>query len=186
MRISTLICLIFLFSFYSCNDTEKEKQLEKREQELITKENEFALKEKDYQELIVMRDSLKKTEVDVEIDTIALLPESILGNWNGKMVCTESNCPENVIGDQRNDLWEITPEGLKIINKSGGERTFKPTISGTEIKFTSEESTAVSKKTDIYLNLNDLQNNRIKGSREILGKNDCIAKFTVDLEKTKN
>lgn len=186
MRILPFICIILLSILHSCTDSAKEKSLEKREQDLLTKQKEFDLKKQDYQQLIIMRDSIKNNAVDAEIELLTFLPESILGNWNGKMVCKESNCPDNVIGDQRNDRWEFTANSLKIINNSGGERIFIPVITDSEIKFTSEESTTVSQKTEIVFNLNDFKNNRLKGSREILGKNDCIAKFTVDLERTKN
>ena len=173
--------LIFIFScsimLTSCDNPEKDNQLKQREINLLTKEQEFAAKEQDYESLKAMRDSLEQVTDSV---VIIKIPQNILGKWNGKMICTDSNCSENVIGDQRNDIWEFTEDGVKIINKSGGERTYTGKYTGSEIKLTSENNLSA-----ITLQVSAENTGRIKGSRELTG-NNCLSKFSVDLEKIKN
>ena len=184
MRILPLIFIVALFCLNSCTDSEKEKQLQIREEILSTKEKTFAAKEVEFQALLQMRDSLKSSENHVEIQNV--LPSSLLGKWNGKMICTDSNCADHIIGDQRNDLWEFTPDALKIINKTGGERIFQAEVTSSEIKFTSADSITTSTSVEMVFNLNDLSEGRWKGSRSLTGKNDCVAQFSIDLQKIKN
>lgn len=174
--------LIFLLSFTimltSCTDNQKEEQLKKRESVLLTKEQDFLIKEKEYESLKAMRDSLQQT-VDTVV-VMAKIPQQIVGKWTGKMICTESNCSEHVIGDLRNDIWEFSEEEVKIINKSGDERIYKVNSSGAEIRLTSENSLST-----INLQISEDKLDRIKGSRELTGK-DCLSKYSVELDKIKN
>src|SRR5690606_21102055 len=105
--------------------------LAQREQALSLKEQEFLAKEADYQQLLSLRDSLEHTAEKMPAE--AVWPEEIMGKWSGKMICTESSCSEHVVGDTRNDIWEFSPNGLKITNKTGGERHFTGNISGTDL-----------------------------------------------------
>lgn len=185
MKVLPAICLIFLTLFCACTDSEKEKQLEKREQELVTKENEFALKEQEFESLKAIRDSLN--QIDVEIDTVEIstaIPAEIVGKYNGKMVCTETDCTEHVIGDQRNDQWEITEKGVKITNKTGGETFYSGTYSNSEIKLKSEKGDPAATVSEITLQIPETSGTRLKGTRELKREN-CVSKFSVDLEKIK-
>ena len=174
-----LILFIFggLLMLTSCNNPEAENQLKQRELSLLTKEQEFEAKAKDYEMLKAMRDSLQQfTNTTVAIT----IPENMLGKWNGKMICTESNCSENVIGDLRNDIWEFSEGGVRIINKTGGERKYTGKLTGSEIMLISDNNLSA-----ITLQLPTENTDRIKGSRELTG-NYCLSKFSVDLEKIKN
>ena len=102
------------------------------------------------------------------------------------MICTESSCSEHVVGDTRNDIWEFSPNGLKITNKTGGERHFTGNISGTDLTLSSTDSATAASRSKITLALVDLASSRLKGSRELTGKDNCVAKFSVELEKAKN
>ena len=80
----------FLLTFFlgltlmltSCNDQEKEEQLKKREEVLLTKEKEFSAKEKDYESLIAMRDSLQKRVYTIDTVVVSKIPENIIGKYN--------------------------------------------------------------------------------------------------------
>ena len=182
MKFLLIFFLGFALTLTSCTDQEKDDQLKKREETLLVKEQEFSAKEQEYESLKAMRDSLEHFA-----DTIVALkiPENILGKYNGKMICTESNCSEHVIGDSRNDIWEVSPEAVKIINKSGGEKIYLAKYSGSEIKLTSELNSPSTTQSIITLQLPADNATRIKGSREFTS-NNCISKFSVDLEKIKN
>ena len=134
-----------------------------------------------------MRDSIKNTEDSVAVNS---LPENIPGKWNGKMICTESSCAEHVIGDQRTDVWEFSKKGktvlAKVTDRSGNLKIYSGNYSGLELRLNSNEDSTATRKTEINLILNDLQKNNLKGTRKITGDNNCVAKFTLELEKSKN
>ncbi|WHF50889.1 hypothetical protein QGN23_10665 [Chryseobacterium gotjawalense] len=183
MKSLILFLLTFTLMLTSCNNPEQENQLKEREAALLVKEEKFAEKEQDYEALKMMRDSLERLPTDTIIPV--KIPENIIGKWNGKMICTESNCSEHVIGDLRNDLWEFTAEHLKITNKSGGEKIYTGKYNGSELKLTSENNSASTSQSVITLQLSSQTTGRIKGSREFTG-NNCTSKFSVELEKIKN
>ena len=177
MKFLVLFLTSALLILTSCDQSDNSAQLKERETTLLIKEKEFAAKEQDYESLKAMRDSLQHSS-----DTIAVLkiPQNIIGKWNGKMICTDSNCSENVIGDQRNDIWEFSQDSVKIVNKSGGERIYAAKFTGSEIKLNSENNLSL-----INLQVSEEKSGRIKGSRELSG-NNCVSKFSVELEKMKN
>jgi hypothetical protein len=179
-----IIYILTAAAFASCTDTNKEDNLAQREQALSLKEQEFLTKEADYQQLLSLRDSLEHTAEKMPAE--AVWPEEIMGKWSGKMICTESSCSEHVVGDTRNDIWEFSPNGLKITNKTGGERHFTGNISGTDLTLSSTDSATAASRSKITLALVDLASSRLKGSRELTGKDNCVAKFSVELEKAKN
>ena len=99
------------FALLGCQDNQKQRELDEREQKIRQKEIEFALKEADYQLLIKMRDSLM-TEKDTSV--IQQWPDDIAGVWTGRSLCKESNCPEYVIGDQRSNIWEFISDSTEV------------------------------------------------------------------------
>lgn len=182
MKFYLLSLFSFLLIFISCADPNKDEDLKQRELTLLNKEKEFAAKQKDYEGLKVMRDSLQSLSDTI---IVAQMPDKILGRWNGKMICTESNCSEYVIGDLRNDIWEFKKDSVKITNKSGGERMYSSQISGSEIKLNSANDPLKTNKTEIIIQFPAENSDRMKGNREIVREN-CTSKFSVDLEKIKN
>ncbi|KIA85012.1 hypothetical protein OA84_00670 [Kaistella solincola] len=185
MKFSLLFLLFFGFCLSSCDDSKKENQLKEREKNLLLRETEFAVKKQDYESLLALRDSLENAENTADTIAATLLPQNILGKWNGKMVCTESSCAEHVIGDQRNDTWIISAQQVIIINKSGSEHIYTAKFTGSEIKMSSLNNTTSPNKSDITLQVPAEITDRIKGNRELTGK-DCVSKFSVELEKIKN
>lgn len=185
-----LLPILLLMSFLllnSCDFSKKTEELDLRESKLLEKEKAFALKEADYQSLLKMRDSLFAEKDSVET---VLLPHNIFGKWNGKIICTDSNCPENMIGDVRNDAWEFIQDGqnisAKVINRTGQIRVYQGTYNGSEIRLNYKSDSSATKKTEINIVLNDIQDNKIKGTREFTGENNCVSRFSVDLDKSKN
>ncbi len=179
----------FILSFlliHSCNDKEKDSALQLREEKLIEKEREFALKEANYLNLLKMRDSLKNNQIPITPNKI---PEHILGKWVGKMICTESNCPENMIGDQRSDIWEFLENeqtvSAKITSKSGATRIYSVIYTGSELKLNFKSDSSSARKTENNIVLKEIQDNRMKGTRETRGENNCVSRFAVDMEKSK-
>ena len=178
MKIKLLFILMIVLTCFSCQDSQKEVQLNEREYQLSIKEKEFTTKEADYKSLLLMRDSLKQA-VDTAI--VEIIPANLIGKWNGKMVCTDSNCSDYVINDQRNDIWDFTEGKVKIINKNGMTKNYLVKNLGTELKLTPEEESNNSSTTTLKIPTG--VSTRIKGVREFTGSNGCNAKFSVELEK---
>jgi len=173
------ILLAASFLLVSCDYKEKEKNLIDREKQLLEKEKIFAKKESEYQSLVKMRDSIfaKKDSV-----VIATWPAEISGPWNGKVICTESNCSDYAIGDQRTDIWEFdndpTQPVTKIINNNNLIRLYTGKFENNEIKL----STA-KKNVEMNVLLNDISDNKIKGTRTVTS-DGCTAKFSVELVRS--
>lgn len=186
MKLPSIICIAALLVFHSCTDSQKENNLNTREQELIIKEKEFAAKEAEFQELIAMRDSLKNAN---DSSAAKNLPQNIPGKWTGKMICIESSCAEHAIGDQRNDVWEFSENGntvlAKVTNRTGNEKIYTGNYTGTELRLNSDSDSTSVGKTQINIVLNDLQKT-MKGTRYTTGGNGCTVKFSLELEKIKN
>lgn len=181
LRYSPLLLLLAACIFLACTNTEKEDNLRRREAALQQKEAQFAAKLQDYDALKAMRDSLDQLPQDSTV--VVQFPAEILGKYNGKMVCTESDCAEHAIGDVRNDVWEILPEAVRITNKSGGNKVYTGKITDGELKLRNEDTPGTV--SEITLPLPATVGNRLKGSREVKREN-CVSKFSVELEKNKD
>lgn len=178
--------LFYIFTvtlFMGCTDNQKEQDLLQREDNLSAREKEFDAKEAEYKNLLSLRDSLQN--IVPEISVPQELPTELQGKWSGKMICTESSCTDHVIGDQRTDIWEFSVNVVKMTTKTGTERLFRAMIEGEDLKLISEDPAHIPTRSEIILTLTDLQNGRMKGTRNLTGKDNCIAKFSVELEKAK-
>lgn len=179
--------IFFVSSLFliSCDHKAKEQNLLDREKQLLEKEKIFANKEFEYQSLIKMRDSIfaKKDSV-----TIVKWPDEISGSWNGKVICTESNCSDYAVGDQRTDMWDFDSDSThlttKIINNNNLVRLYSGKFENNEIKLNFKTDSTAKKKVDMNVLLNDISDNKIKGTRTIIADNGCMAKFSVELVRS--
>lgn len=184
-KIPLLCCLsIFLFS---CKENEREKQLDAREKLLSEKENVFSQKEAEFDALLKMRDSLYAKKADSIV--IPTWPEDILGKWTGKVICTESNCSDYVIGDQRKDIWEFVNDSLQtsvnVYSKNNLVRTYAGKLENNEIKLNFKTDSTSSKLVDMNILLNEISPEKIRGKRTITVNNNCSAVFSVELVRPK-
>lgn len=183
-RISTfIICSGLAILFFSCKENEREKQLDAREKTLSEKENMFALKESEFQSLLKMRDSLYAKRTDSVM--VPAWPQAILGKWNSKVVCTESTCPDYVIGDQRTDIWEFVNDSLKssvnVYSNNNLVRTYSGKLENNEIKLAFKTDSTAAKLVDMKIVLDDILPDKIRGKRTITVNNNCSAAFSVEL-----
>lgn len=179
------ILLLLLVITASCKDTNK-PELEKRENDLLLREQEFADKEKEYEQLLKMRDSLlSNAKADDTVAVATTWPDSLKINWNSKMVCKESNCSNYVIGDQRNETWQFVSDSTgacaNVINNNKLIRVFKANYKKDAITLTFIADSTVKSKAKIYVVLDDIKKDIIKGTQVITGQNNCEAKFSVEL-----
>lgn len=178
-----LILAGILLIFQSCEDSQKNRLLEKRESELLSKEKLFAEKEAEYQALLKMRDSIFAVKDTVQV--VNIWPETISGPWTGKVICTESNCTDYVVGDQRIDTWEFDSDSTqlvsKIINNNNLVRLYQAKFDNNEIKLNYITDSAAKKKVEMNVLLNEISPSKIRGTRTVMVDNTCLAKFSVEL-----
>ncbi|ANF51843.1 hypothetical protein [Chryseobacterium glaciei] len=185
LKNTLFILLAIPFFFVSCNDKEKESSLISREQQLLQKEKLFAQKESEYQALLKMRDSIFSKKDSVKI---VMWPTEISGDWTGKVICTESNCSDYVVGDQRIDTWEFDNDSTqlvtKIINNNNLVRLYAGKFDHNEIKLNFKTDSTAKKKVEMNILLNDISDNKIRGTRTVTVDNSCLAKFSVELVRS--
>lgn len=178
-----ILLFSFLFLLLNCDNKDKANDLALREKQLLEKEKSFAQKESDYQSLLKLRDSIFNKK-DTDSVKIVIWPTGISGEWTGKVVCTESNCSDYVVGDQRTDTWEFDSDSTqlvaKIINNNNLVRLYSGKFNNNEIKLNFKTDSTAKKQVDMNVLLNDISPNKIKGIRTIAVDN-CMAKFSVEL-----
>jgi len=179
-----LILLCFFIFCLNCSDKAKEQQIAKRELQLLDKEKSFAEKESDYQSLLKMRDSILSRKTD-SVKLISEWPEEVLGTWTGTVVCTESNCTDYVVGDQRVDNWEFDnnskPLVCKIINNNKLVRLYSGKYENSEIHLQYKTDSTADKSVEMNVVLNEISSTRIRGTRTVTVDNKCLMKFSVEL-----
>ncbi|MFC3158464.1 hypothetical protein ACFOEQ_07965 [Chryseobacterium arachidis] len=111
-----ILLSFLLLLLINCDNKDKANDLALREQQLLDKEKSFAQKEAEYQSLLKMRDSIFAQKHSDSIKIIKW-PDEITGSWTGKVICTESNCSDYVVGDQRTDTWEFASDSLQLSAK---------------------------------------------------------------------
>lgn len=164
--------------------------MDEREQALTEKESQFASKEQDYESLLRMRDSLSSIK---KVDTISnRWPAMISGLWSSKLLCIASGCNEYAVGDQKtNETWNFTSDSSKmfvtILNNANNAlvRIYhaKYDSSGINLRFKTD---SLSKRTvRMEVLLDQISNQRIKGTQTITIDSTCTAKFSVDLSRNK-
>ena len=180
-KILALFCVFFFL--FSCKENEREKQLDAREKSLSEKENLFSEKELEYESLLKMRDSLRSANQDSIV--VAEWPAEILGKWNGKVICTESNCSDYAVGDQRTDVWEFVNDSLQtsvnVYSNNNLVRKYSGKLENNEIKLNFKTDSTATKLVDMNLLLNDISSAKIRGKRTITVNNNCSAVFSVEL-----
>ncbi|MFD1143704.1 hypothetical protein ACFQ4C_21425 [Larkinella insperata] len=179
--IGTVLILI------ACHDQERENHLIQREQALLEKEKQFALKEADYQALAKMRDSLTALRDTL---VVAVWPPAIAGQWNSRVICTESTCSDYAIGDQRSDVWEFSSDSTqmvtKVISANRLVRVYTAKYTNNEVRMSFKTDSSAQKQVEMTVLLNDLNPNKMRGTRTVMVDNQCNATFTVELSRIPN
>jgi len=174
-----LICLLLL----SCGETNREKQLNIREQALAEKERQFQLKEQDYAALLQMRDSLLAQHVQA-----TAWPPGIQGAWNSRLVCTESQCTEYAIGDQKtNETWDFINDStgtlVAIRNKDRLVRIYTGRYDSSSIRLYFKTDSTARRTVEMNVLLHQVPDGNLKGTQTITIDSACSARFSVELSR---
>lgn len=187
-----LLLLSLFFIFQSCNNKEQEEQFAKREQLLLERErllaqreDSFVMKEAEYADLLQMRDSINALR-----DSMAVYewPSEVVGSWSGKLICIESNCSDYAVGDQRIDSWlfesDSTQLVVKIVNKNKVIRQYTAKYDSSSIRMNYKTDAAAKRNVEMFVLLNSISADKIKGTRTVLVDKSCAAKFSVELVRS--
>lgn len=175
--------LLLFITVISCNQSEN---LDQREKELMEKEQRFAQKEAEYQDLLKMCDSIMNKQ-DTLVDN-KNWPANIVGRWNGKITCKESSCPDYAVGDLRNDTWEFVSDSLKksvnvYNNNNQLVRTYSAKMENNEIILNFRSDSTAAKNVEMNVVLNSFAPKKIQGNRTVSVNNNCSATFAVELSR---
>ena len=175
-----VLCLLSL----SCQDNNRQQQLNLREQVVFQKEKEFSLKQAEYQRLITMRHDLLTKN-----DTITPhWPQDIKGIWKGQSVCKESNCPEYVIGDKRSYIWELISDstGLyTLVSNNDNQliRVYNAQVDNTRIKLCYVSNASARRYIEFNVELHQINQNLFAGTQTITFDNTCQAQLSLHLSR---
>ena len=192
MKIRLLIILLSLILFpqFGCGFEKRKQQLDDREQALIAREQMVMIKEK---QLKLLEDSLKKNFEKVDsanlsrIEQSFPLPDSLAGNWNVSMVCTQTNCTGFAVGDIRKETWQIASVNNAVtIRALQGEkliRVYTGKFTGTQLKLATPETVQATTLMNVELNIDN--STKMSGQRIITQPDGCSTVFKADLDKQK-
>ena len=189
--------LMLVFFAVSCGNSDREQQLYQMEKALQIRIDSFAAKENEYQTLLRMKDSIavldsiKKHTDSINLTAVRPWADSLAGKWNGRIICTESNRNDYVIGDQRVNTWDFTNDTLKLYanllnNKNEVVRTYDAVFKDNDIILLHIADPSSAKNIQMRTLLNNIQKDKLKGTYTIIKENDCIAKFSIELTRPSN
>lgn len=188
--IGTLLTLIL---FCSCGFEERRKQLDERERVLNTREQAVMLKEK---EIRLMEDSLKRYAAKMDsanravTEPVIPLPDSLAGNWNVTMICTQTNCTGFAVGDIRKETWQVSGNGSTVgVRAMQGNkliRVYTGSYTGSGLKLSTPETEGPQPSATMQVTLKTDNINKWSGQRLITQPDGCETFFKIDMDRSKN
>ena len=184
---SRIFFFAFLIVFSSCQDTARETDLQQRELALLEKEKQLALRESEYKLLNQFRDSVLQAKNADSLPALKTWPAALAGEWNSKVICVDSNCPDFVVGDQRTDNWDFSSDSIqlvtKVINNNKLVRMYMAEYDGNSIRMHFQTDSSTGKIVEMNVLLAEIGEKKIRGNRMITIDGKCSARFTVELDR---
>lgn len=192
--INRFYCILasMLVAMSSCQQGSRSQELDRRDSALRVREKELSLIEEDYKRLLKMRDSLL-TNQSILVDSVgdrSRWIDSLVGDWDSRLVCTATTCKGYVIGDRRNERWHFISDStgfyLHIDGKADSAKVYRAsyTENNREIVLT-ERNSPLSEGQKVLL-FNDLGANPIRGQQRSTGADDCKTTFSIQLTPSAN
>lgn len=183
-----VLIVVTICSLVSCDFKEREQAIATKEQELILREQQLSLREQDLtsreeklQHAMHLMDSTQNVK-----DSIGVYNESLVGSWNVKMLCTETNCVGSAIGDVKVEKWLIGYENNQIVAKVFAKkslvRIYNGYYTGSTLKL-SQIDTSSATEMQIELSQDEKDLKKLKGTRSI-NKPNCKIVYSVDADKS--
>ncbi len=177
------IALLLLTS--SCRNNTRTNELERRENALSQREKEVASIMDEYNQLLLMRDSLKYTD-SLQVDSIqnkSTWTDQLVGDWESRLVCVSTSCRGYVIGDQRTEHWTFEADStgleLHIARKAADPKIYLTRASESKNDLTLIDKNANSSKSTSLLSFEDINGKQIRGQKRSSGSGNCELIFSV-------
>jgi hypothetical protein len=183
----TLIYVVAVLVFTSCDYHKREEEIRRKETELIRKELELSLKEKSLQ---LKEDDLLKREKRLDstiTDSTYIVDSTLIGNWAVKMVCTETTCTGSAVGDTKTENWQVTYQSnsiiAKVIANNQLTRIYAGFYTGNTLELVEEQNNYTSASpTKMVVRLHVIDSTHLEGQREI-SRESCKVVYSLQLEK---
>ncbi|NLN31988.1 MAG: hypothetical protein GX159_00140 [Flavobacteriaceae bacterium] len=180
-----ILCFTILFTFVACNDCTKEEDLVQRENALQLREMQIAEKESEYLSLVSFRDSVR---LSMDTLTYRAWPDSIAGKWNSRTICTESNCSDYAVGDQRVNVWIFDQDstGLNasvLDNRNEIIRTYNAKFTPRGIQLSFRTDSTSTRNVVMNVNFDQIRTDKMSGKRIISLDEKCSALFNIELNR---
>jgi hypothetical protein len=179
------IYILIIIGFSSCNNQQREKELNAREDSLNRKEQDLMLREKQVQLREQKLVQIEQDTVNASADTLS--PE-LLGKWSVKMTCTETTCPGSAVGDSKTEEWELTADAGKVVAKAMDGNTpvriYSGLFNGNTIELVHIRPAQGSQpEIKMTVRLRVMNGSLADGQREIQRENECKVIYALQLEK---
>ncbi len=187
LKKNLFFALLLLLSFSSCDLKEREENLKAKEAALALREQQLSLREQD----IAMREEqLRKLQEKDSLqhvqDSVGVYNELLVGNWNVKMQCTETNCTGSAIGDVKSEQWTIAYENNQVVatafTKKTLSRVYNGFYTGSQLKI-SFTDTASAIEMLVELTPEEKDAKKMKGTRAII-KPNCKIVYSIEANKS--
>jgi hypothetical protein len=179
----SLICTCFLVA--ACEPSanrvareaalnEKARNLEILEQELNSRSQELAARERVLDSIQHLNDTTSKFNAD------------LIGNWSTSMRCTETSCEGSAVGDTKSEKWEISYQDnqvkLKAFVNSQLIGEYSGLFSDDGLVVTAKRGPAES-TTLITVTLSPPVGNKMSGTRVINQAGKCSIVYALEMQK---
>jgi hypothetical protein len=185
MKSLTLIILVFAAALQSCGDKEREAQLSKREQ--LTAEKEQSLMQWEQRLTLLeneLEEKLRKQQQDSTSVTDSLQALPVIGKWNVKMRCTETNCSGSAIGDSKTETWEIAYQNKGVVVSSYTRNELSRIYNGTFTPARLDVTNGKPGSESVIRVLLELKDGKMEGTREV-ERTNCKIRYVLTLERQK-
>jgi len=185
--------VFFVLSFLTsgCGLRERELEVEKRINEVNQKEQDLFLKEKTLQkkeEELMKREELLDSSSQNPVDSFLIQHPQLPGKWNVSMRCIETTCSGSAVGDTKVEQWEISYQNQSIVAQAFSNNKLVRVYSGSNkagiVELSTEPDNAdLSLSTKMIVRLQEINENDIRGQREIIRPDKCHVLYALDLKK---
>lgn len=185
LNIYRYLILFCCIGMTACGGNSRTEQLDKREAAIAERERKFASKSEDYDQLVALRDNLAKNEL-LHVDSISeniAWTDSLVGDWESRLVCISTSCRGYVIGDQRTEQWtflsDTTGYQLQIYSKTRQAKTYWLEASGNRNELVLSEQGNQNTPSGNTLIFNEINSKQIRGQKRNTGSDNCKLVFSV-------
>jgi len=185
-----MLCLMVVLLCSGCNLQAREEAVKKKEMELAQREQQLSLRERSLQirEEEVLQLKQKLDSVKTKADTALVYNQQLIGEWNVKMICTETTCPGSAVGDTKTETWNIGYDSSFIVAKAIANdklvRIYTGSYDGTNLTLSENIANIPSEPaTKMTIRLTITDDNTMEGQRIINRENDCRIVYSLQLSK---